>query len=637
MNKYLKEFISRVSGTHDIAKEANVVFFQNYFSQSRVVKKIFDGITVEDDIYAFMKKIDVKIDDLSVFQENEAKYFFKDLLFKVTPGNIRLYCRLNKTNDYTFSCIMENENIYRYVTHDEESLDVFFRTLMNNVAGKINEDPKFLLLLLYTPSFKEANIHFLISNMEDELIDYTDVFLLPKPYEKIVEINSDFDDSVCVELIRQNKLKRSWNNLIFSYRQIGIEKNEFFVKYVNSILTKNDEVLMQNTLHKKLKTDAKRFLYFLFFNENVQSSALDFFVIFINKNKVFFVPDIFFEVQDNEIEKEYQNWDFNKCITILNCFVGMRFLGFERYSLLICYLMKKNIYGILEHIDNLENGYNQLSRCICIYSSLLFHSVDYKNQKKVFVEDEISYILMKIDLDLLNIVFNEWKLSLGDNSVQFKFFVNDILSYQIVDDKIIESVAEKSLAFLNGLIGIAEPNWMEKIIQKIDKNGYLPDNLDKSSHIDRWRDSIYKYIGGMKDEIYRMNEKETIQMIWEKIPQIRSEMPNISIIANDYTQLEKVKYFREKVKRLFVQYESKKQYLTIDKRSKLEKLINCFDVFADRSVILCAKNKEMKLYEKAKNSEKIVECGKLITQLMDQCQKCLSSVPLLYAEVEKML
>jgi hypothetical protein len=639
-NKYLKEFISRVNATHDVAKESNNIFFQKYFSQSLIVKKLFNGKIIGNDIYVFFKKIDVKIDDLSVFQENEVKCFFEDLLFKVTSNNIKLYCSLNKRDKYTYSCILENEKIFRYVTHDKESFEVLFKTLMGNVVGKIDEDPKFLLLLLYTPSLQESYRHFLISNIEDEIIDYTDIFLLPKTYQDDVETEKDFGDLVCIELIKQNKLKKNWNNLIFLYNQIGPldkEENGFFVKYVNTVLAEKFKFLMQSTIHVKLKTDAKKFLSFLFFNNNIQSVVLDLFVNFLNKNKVFFVPEVFLDVEEKEIEKDYKNWDFDKCIIILNCFLGMRFLGYEQYSLLICYLMKKNIYGILEKIDNLENDYDQLPHCICIYSSLLFHSVDYENQKKFFIEDEISYILMKIDLNLLTIVFTEWKFSLGDSSAQFKFFVNKILSYENVEYKIVEAIPEKSLAFLNGLIGVAEPKWMEKIIRKIDENGYLTNDLEKNSHIKRWCDSIYEYIGETKDENFRVKEKEVLKVLWEDIPQIRREMPNVYIIASDYNQLEKIKLFRDKVRQISIKYESKKQYLAFNSRHEMEKLINCLGVFADRCVILCAKNKEMKIYEQAKNGNKIAECGKLISVLMEKCKQYMDDVSSLYADVEKLV
>jgi len=154
------------------------------------------------------------------------------------------------------------------------------------------------------------------------------------------------------------------------------------------------------------------------------------------------------------------------------------------------------------------------------------------------------------------------------------------------------------------------------------------------------KETIFKAIGLKEDEIIENiggKEKEIIHFLWEKIPSIRNEMRTIDSLKSDCSKLKEVNDFKEKVHSLFIDFESKKQYLQKNSQTALSNLIDCFSLFADQASCLCAKNGEIKIYERTHNATMIAKCGATISQLTANCYKAFNSVSTLYSAVEKLL
>jgi hypothetical protein len=154
------------------------------------------------------------------------------------------------------------------------------------------------------------------------------------------------------------------------------------------------------------------------------------------------------------------------------------------------------------------------------------------------------------------------------------------------------------------------------------------------------KETIFKAIGLEENEIKENGddkEKEIINFLWEKIPNIRNEMRKIDSLKSDYSKLNEVNDFKDTVNSLFIDFESKKQYLKKESQIAFSNLIDCFSKFADQASILCAKNGEIMIYERTHNVTMMGVCGATISQLAANCYNAFNSIPALYAAVEKLL
>ena len=478
MNKYLKEYIRYVSGK--IGEDSpQKKYFQNYFSESSIVKKLYNEGLYDEDIYAFLEKLSVKIDNIQDLPESLKNQFFDDCLFEINTQNLREYGRVYENK---YSSIMENEKVLEYLTKDKDSFDVFLNFFIFECADFFNEEPKFLLLLLYTPEFNISLLDKFVQNISNEIIDYVDVFSLPKLYEKYVNIQGMGEEIICKCLLEKKKLKKTWNNMIFSRKQLQDEENDILIEYVKQVAFS-----VIDKIDSHLKDDAYDFLFWLFTNNKIDEWVLGIFISVMGSSFIVNRDNVLKSFSDRiKIEIEYKKWNSLKCIQILKLFLGLSFNESTNYLQFICYLVKNNIENIVSSLikerlelkarsleKNFLIGINDRYRYNCIFSSLLYSIVEYNENNEFFKQDEVKSILKKIDLDLLDDVFDEWKKNLPEELL--KHDIEKILAYDsIIINKLIDMQISKrieSLHFLNGLIGIVDKSWMNHVARVMFNHG----------------------------------------------------------------------------------------------------------------------------------------------------------------------
>ena len=610
MNSRLNEFVSYVNTNYEKIDAMKQSFFKKYFSKVSNVNKLNDN-----DVHKieFLKKVDAKVDNLQKIQESEINEFFNELLFEVNVDNIMLYCLKHKKNNYRFSCFMDNEKVFRYIAQDSESFNAFMNVFTSNAEGNFCEDPKFLLLLMYTPDLKKTYYPFFINNIVDGSIDYTDVFSMIKPWSSYVDIQM-YNDSVCELLIENNKLKRTWNNLIFSYRQL--DENEKLINYINGIGQKGDDGFYGDlAIHNGLINWSKNFVLFLFENKKINSFVLD---LFIKLVRGLSVPDIIQEKiidnEDYEIEKKYTEWNREKCLYVLQCFFNVSFHTNIRYSKLISYLMKNDLERNLNQLDNpiimKFRGINPTSRLICIYASILYSSFDINDRKSLFNKDEMQSVLNKINLSDIDSIFSEWENCLDKDEVS-KLVNSILLNEKIIFEKFLQN-RKTTLILLEELIGIADPLWMEKALSYMDSCDFFDreeysenENEKMQMRFDQYRERLYKYIYSSNGN--KNNDQKIIDELLKKIDLDKKELDylrqNIEI-SNLNKRIERLK---SKLKFLHKEYDCKKIYISLEKQQSMDKLYNTFNHLADNIMQYYTYSVDILKYQNEDNSIKIQE------------------------------
>lgn len=522
MNRYLREFTTYINDTYEEIEPEKKKIFKSYFSDPLMVKKILDDGSDGTDICDFLKKINVEIKNLEAFEGGTQEIFFNELLFERNSQNIKLYSRLHRKDGYLFNCYLENEKILRYVTRDNSALEVLVKSVLDEAVGEVHEDPKFLLLLLYTPSFDEPLRQSFLSQIQDECLDYVDVFSMPKPWEQYIDIEMG-TDSLCRTLIVQHKLKKTWNNILFSFRQVDDDGEIALVDYINNLSRNEYDILnLEHNVHKRLNDVVKKFLLFIFEKPNVNTYVLKSFVSVIKENDLFFVPDVFFEkyIADDEksIENEYKRWNTEKCAEILKFFFRMSFRSSYKYTKLIYYLVKSNPQEVFSCLDKnvgeirtsrKESFYiyfsnrNRKNLFVNIYASLLSYTNEEKDDGSLNYR-EVEFLLERMDLDVLDDVIDAWKNSFPENLL--KKSIRNVLNHE---DWIYHKLREQhgktqqieSLHFLNGLINFVEKQWMARTIKYMESQGLLSkENVSGSEaflgRYNMYYDAIYKYAFG---------------------------------------------------------------------------------------------------------------------------------------------
>lgn len=491
MNNCLKDFIKYVNGKI-VENSPQKKYFQSYFSKSTIITKMYNEGLYDEDVYVFLKKISVEVDSIQNLPKSFKNHFFDNCLFEINTSNIKEYGRLHKNK---FSSIMENENLLKYIRKDADSFEKFLKFFIFECAEFFNENPKFLLLLLYTPEFNISLLDDFVQNMSDEIIDYVDVYSLPKQYEGYLEAQGlDNDDVICKCLLERKKLKKTWNNMIVSRLQLQ-EENSALVEYVNQIAQDTNTT---QKIDSHLKDYVYFFIFWLFTNNRIDDKVLEIFIYVMEGSFVVDRGSIVKDFNDRiKIETEYKKWNSLKCIQILRLFLGLPFDEGNNYLQFICYLVKndtkKIVSALIEERSELKvrplgkRGLikvNDKYRYNRFFSSLLYSIAEYNENNDFFIHEEIEFILEKIDLDLLDDVFDEWKNNLKEEML--KQDIEKILAYDsIIINKLIDAQIEKrkqSLHFLNGLIGFVDKSWIKRAFDIMKENGVFDfDNIDDAS------------------------------------------------------------------------------------------------------------------------------------------------------------
>ena len=479
MNNCLKDFIKYVNGKI-VENSPQKKYFQSYFSKASIIKKMYNEGLYDEDIYIFLEKISVKIDSIQNLPEQFKNRFFDNCLFEVNTPNIKLYRSLHENK---ICSLMENKKIVEYITKDKESFEKFIKIFISKFAENFNEDSKFLLLLLYTPNFNESLLQEFVQNITDETIDYTDVFSFSKRYQKYVEIEMG-SDHFCKCLLDNNKLKKTWNNMIFSRRQLQNEENDALIEYVNQVA---QNIIENHKIDSHLKDDVYDFIFWLFANNKIDDSILKIFISVVKESFIIDRDNVLKSFNDRiKIETEYKKWNSLKCIQILKLFLGLSFNKSINYLQFICYLVKNNIEIIVSTLIKERSelkvhslgkkfliGINNKYHYNCIFSSLLYSIVEYNENNEFFKQEEVKSILEKLDLDLLDDVFDEWKKNLPEEL--FKHDIEKILAYDsIIINKLIDAQIDKrkeSLHFLNGLMEIVDKSWVKHVFDIMKRHG----------------------------------------------------------------------------------------------------------------------------------------------------------------------
>ncbi len=480
MNNCLKDFIKHVNGKI-VENSPQKKYFQSYFSKSSIITKMYNEGIYDEDIYIFLEKISVKIDSIQNLPEQFKNRFFDNCLFEVNTPNIREYGRLHENK---FSSIMKNEKLLNYITKDKNSFDKFLNIFIFKCSEFFNEDPKFLLLLLYNPEFNISLLDKFVQNISNDIIDYVDVFSLPKLYENYVDIKGMGDEIICKYLLEKKKLKKTWDNMIFSRKQLLGEENDALIEYVNQVAQNTSKI---QKIDSRLKGDVYDFLFWLFTNNQIDDSVLKIFISVVKESFIIDRDNVLKSFNDKiKIETEYKKWNSLKCIQILKLFLGLSFDESTNYLQFICYLVKNNIENIVstlieERSELKEHSFgkkflikiNNKYRYNCIFSSLLYSIVEYNENNEFFKQEEVKSILEKLDLDLLDDVFDEWKKNLPEKLL--KHDIEKILAYDsIIINKLIDAQIDKrkeSLHFLNGLIEIVDKSWIKRAFDIMKENG----------------------------------------------------------------------------------------------------------------------------------------------------------------------
>lgn len=487
MSNYLSEFVDFVYTSYETIEENPRKKLQAYFSQACNIKKILDveNITKRLD---FLKKIETQIKDVENLDSRYINDILEGGLFEINTPNIRLYRNLHENK---LSCLMENKKVLEYLVKDEESFDRFIKIFISRFVENFNEDPKFLLLLLYTPNFNESLLQEFVQNITDETINYIDIFSMPKQYQGYVNIELG-SDSFCKCLLDNNKLKKTWNNMIFSKRQLQNEENNFLIEYVNQIAQNTD---INQDIDSRLNDYAYIFLFWLFTNNEVDVDVLTKFISVMEKSFIINRDNVIKIFSDKiEIETEFKNWNTFKCIQIIKLFLGLSFNDSITYLHFICYLIKNDIEKIVSVFikERLElkvrpfgiNGLikiNNKYRYNGVFSCLLYSIVEYNENNEFFGQEEVKFILETIDLDLLDDVIDLWKKNIPEQLLRQD--VEKILAYDsIINNKLINKQIDKrkeSLHFLKGLIGIVNRGWIKGAFDIMKEQGVFNfDNVD---------------------------------------------------------------------------------------------------------------------------------------------------------------
>jgi hypothetical protein len=480
MNNCLKDFIKHVNGKI-VENSPQKKYFQSYFSKSSIITKMYNEGIYDEDIYIFLEKISVKIDSIQNLPEQFKNRFFDNCLFEVNTPNIREYGRLHENK---FSSIMKNEKLLNYITKDKNSFDKFLNIFIFKCSEFFNEDPKFLLLLLYNPEFNISLLDEFVQNISNDIIDYVDVFSLPKLYENYVDIKGMGDEIICKSLLEKKKLKKTWDNMIFSRKQLLGEENDALIEYVNQVAQNTSKI---QKIDSRLKGDVYDFLFWLFTNNQIDDSVLKIFISVVKESFIIDRDNVLKSFNDKiKIETEYKKWNSLKCIQILKLFLGLSFDESTNYLQFICYLVKNNIENIVstlieERSELKEHSFgkkflikiNNKYRYNCIFSSLLYSVVEYNENNDFFKQEEVESILEKTDLDLLDDVFDVWKKNLPEKLL--KHDIEKILAYDsIIINKLIDAQIDKrkeSLHFLNGLIEIVDKSWVKHVFDIMKRHG----------------------------------------------------------------------------------------------------------------------------------------------------------------------
>lgn len=480
MNNCLKDFIKHVNGKI-VENSPQKKYFQSYFSKSSIITKMYNEGIYDEDIYIFLEKISVKIDSIQNLPEQFKNRFFDNCLFEVNTPNIREYGRLHENK---FSSIMKNEKLLNYITKDKNSFDKFLNIFIFKCSEFFNEDPKFLLLLLYNPEFNISLLDEFVQKISNDIIDYVDVFSLPKLYENYVDVNGMGDEIICKYLLEKKKLKKTWDNMIFSRKQLLGEENDALIEYVNQVAQNTSKI---QKIDSRLKGDVYDFLFWLFTNNQIDDSVLKIFISVVKESFIIDRDNVLKSFNDKiKIETEYKKWNSLKCIQILKLFLGLSFDESTNYLQFICYLVKNNIENIVstlieERSELKEHSFgkkflikiNNKYRYNCIFSSLLYSVVEYNENNDFFKQEEVESILEKTDLDLLDDVFDVWKKNLPEKLL--KHDIEKILAYDsIIINKLIDAQIDKrkeSLHFLNGLIEIVDKSWVKHVFDIMKRHG----------------------------------------------------------------------------------------------------------------------------------------------------------------------
>lgn len=491
MNNCLKDFIKYVNGKI-VENSPQKKYFQSYFSKSSIITKMYNEGLYDEDVYVFLKKISVEVDSIQNLPKSFKNRFFDNCLFEINTSNIKEYGRLHKNK---FSSIMENENLLKYIRKDADSFEKFLKFFIFECAEFFNENPKFLLLLLYTPEFNISLLDNFVQNMSDEIIDYMDEFSLPKLYKNYEDKQEKVKKIICKCLLEKKKLKKTWDNMIFSRKQLLGEENDALIEYVNQVAQNTSKI---QKIDSRLKGDVYVFLFWLFTNNQIDDSVLKIFISVVKESFIIDRDNVLKSFNDKiKIETEYKKWNSLKCIQILKLFLGLPFDEGNNYLQFICYLVKndtkKIVSALIEERSELKvrpfgkRGLikvNDKYRYNRFFSSLLYSIAEYNENNEFFIHEEIEFILEKIDLDLLDDVFDEWKNNLKEEKL--KQDIEKILAYDsIIINKLIDAQIEKrkqSLHFLNGLIGFVDKSWIKRAFDIMKENGVFNfDNIDDAS------------------------------------------------------------------------------------------------------------------------------------------------------------
>ena len=482
MNNCLKDFIKYVNGKI-VESSPQKKYFQSYFSKSSIIIKMYNEGIYDKDIYIFLEKISVKIDSIQNLPEQFKNQFFDNCLFEVNSSNIREYGRLHENK---FSSIMKNEKLLKYLTSNKELFDKFLKIFIFKHENFSNEEPKFLLLLLYASEFNISLLDEFVQNISDEIIDYIDVYSLPELYENNLKNRAMEDDVICKCLLEKKKLKKTWNNMIVSRLQLQDEENNALVEYVNQVAQNTNEI---QKIDSHLKEEyIYGFIFWLFTNNRIDDKVLEIFIYVMKGSFIVNLGLVVKEFNDRiKIETEYKKWNSLKCIQILRLFLGLSFDECNNYLQFIGYLVKndtkKIVLALIKERSELKvrpfgkRGLIKINDKYLynrFFSSLLYSIVKYNENNEFFLQEEIEFILEKIDLDLLDDVFDEWEKKIREELL-LKQYIEKILAYNsIIINKLIDVQIDKrkeSLHFLNGLIGIVDKSWLKLVFDIMKMHG----------------------------------------------------------------------------------------------------------------------------------------------------------------------
>lgn len=653
MNSYLGEFINYVNKTYKVIEEPQKTYFQGYFSKSSIVKRLFDEYGDNSSVFEFLKKIDVKIDDINSLEEFGYDNFFNECLFDVNKKNIELYSIKHKTKDYTFSCFMENEKVLRYVMKDKLSSNFFINEIINTADEYIQEDPTFLLMVMYAPSLDESLWSLVIKKLNGEIIDFANVFLMTKSFYQDVE-RCIGKDSLCRDLIVGNKVKKTWSNLVFSYRQLAQEDYDIFAEYLNeSFINDYEKIIQENNINKQLISSVNSFLIFIFENNTVNYDVLEFFIPVL-KNENFSIIEFFQEKYI--VGHEYdplsiyiqRKWKWEKCAVLLRNFLNLSFRYYRKYTLLICVLVRTNIVEILNSLNRYQNKQNdnvlnnQASSCVCIYSSLLCNSIQIDGRITLFNNNEFRTILTYIDLDVMKEIVDEWKVCL-DKKYR-SVCVEKILSCEDIIFSKFKKNMTHSLIFINRLIELewVEKKWVDNAVKYMEGNRLLVENKDnedrqKNDQYKKMKKTIYNYLGKMERAEDRIFEEKIIKEIWREFPEAMKDISHVIEYKSYDFDTSRIHPLMELVNSLIIKYELKRHYLVSQNGENLRKILNYSRRFIDQTVFLCKKEQEIINYKNIGFLEKIEECEKDFATIKQKNDVLYEKICALYHSIEDSL